>query len=140
MFKDPIDPGRIPSLAQILAQPITGQNGELYQLKTRLVSRRTLRCLSCETIVYKAEYSPKVVKPRLKAIFFIVAIINWHDLSYLKAFAQDVFPDIKISREVTLTPGHISSIFLTILNNTTTSMDVKISGENVEDDPDCVDV
>jgi hypothetical protein len=58
----------IPTLSQILAQPLTTSDKQLFPTKTRLITRRLLRCVTCDTILYKGEYSPNVVKPRLQVI------------------------------------------------------------------------
>lgn len=116
------DPGSTLGLEQIISHPVLGSNSQLFPTKVKMISRRAFRCSDCDTMLYKGELSPNVVKPRMQC------------------FAIDFFPDVKISREVQLTPGHNSAFFLSITNNTAQQMEVKLTGLKCEEDASCVDV
>lgn len=114
--------GNTVGLTQIITYPITGTNNQFYPFKVKMISRRALRCLGCETMLYKGELSPNVVKTRLQS------------------FAIDFLPEIRISRNVQLTPGQKSAFFLTITNNTMNTLELKLRGRGPENGSNCMDV
>ncbi|KAL7079115.1 hypothetical protein ACQ4LE_001514 [Meloidogyne hapla] len=116
-----IDPGNVPNLSQSILHLITDKKGKLYPSHVKTNSRRTLRCVGCENIIYRGEFSPSEVKPKLQSL------------------ALDFFPEIRISRQVELVSGQNSAFFLAINNNTIHSLNVKLIGEKCENDEKCVD-
>jgi hypothetical protein len=53
---------------------------------------------------------------------------------------MDSFPEIRISRQVQLIPGQSSAFFLTITNNTSYTMELKLIGQKCDADAHFVDV
>uniref|UniRef100_A0A914KIK3 Dynactin subunit 4 n=1 Tax=Meloidogyne incognita TaxID=6306 RepID=A0A914KIK3_MELIC len=121
LLTEPIDPGNVPNLSQSILHLITDKKGKLHPLHVKTNSRRILRCVECENIIYRGEFSPKDVKPKLQLL------------------ASDFFPEIRISRQVELVSGQNSVIFLAINNNTIYSFKVKLIGKKCENDGKCVD-
>jgi len=97
------------------------ESGRLLPPKVKLISRRSLRCVESEMMLYKGEYSPNVVKPRMQC------------------FALDYVPDVRISREVNIVPNQTSSFFLVVSNNSGFVMQVVLKGEYVKEDENCID-
>lgn len=121
IFTSAVEAGKVPSLVQVLNQPLSCESGRLLPPKVKLISRRSLRCVQSDAMLYKGEYSPNVVKPRMQF------------------FGFDFVPDIRISREVNIVPNQISSFFLVVSNNSGFVIKVTLKGDCVEEDEDCVD-
>src|SRR4051812_24214743 len=66
IYTDVVDPGKIPTLSQFLAQPLFGTTGVLLPTKVKMMARRSLRCVESDSMIYKGEYGPTVVKPKLQ--------------------------------------------------------------------------
>ncbi|KAH7696606.1 dynactin 4 [Aphelenchoides avenae] len=120
IFTESVDVGKIPTLDQIIRQPLCG-NGPLYPLKLRITARRMIRCAESDQQLYRGEYSPSIVKARFQAP------------------ACDYLPDVRISRDIQLTPDQWSSIFLTISNFTQSPMEVVFQGEYNSAEADCLE-
>jgi hypothetical protein len=114
IFTARVDPDKVPTLEQIIKQPLCG-TGPLYPLRLKINARRTVRCVESDQCLYRGEYGPSVVKARFQSL------------------AGDFIPDLRISRSIELTPDQWSSIFLRITNFSSAPMDVVVQGEYIND-------
>ncbi|KAI1731619.1 dynactin p62 family domain-containing protein [Ditylenchus destructor] len=120
IFTTKVDAGKVPSLTQVLNQPLCCESGQLLPSKVKLISRRSLRCVESDMMLYKGEYSPIVVKPRMQC------------------FALDHVPDVRISRAVNIEPDQAFSFFIVVSNNSGFVMKTVLKGE-CGDDKECFD-
>lgn len=56
----------MPTLAQILRQPLCGNSNIFFPSKVKLISRRFLRCTESETLLYRGELNPSAVKAKMQ--------------------------------------------------------------------------
>lgn len=77
IFNEEIDANKVLTMEQLLRQPFASLNNkqheqQLLPAKVKLMSRRGMRCLQCDTILYKSEYNPVTVKPRTQVFFILI--------------------------------------------------------------------
>lgn len=85
------------------------------------MARRTLRCVESDIMLYKGEYSPNVVKPKIQSL------------------GIDFVPELRLSRKVQLIEGQSSSFFLIVSNGSIYPMKVILKGEHNAGDANCID-
>lgn len=50
----------------MLRQPLCGDSKFLFSSKVKLISRRFLRCIESETLLYRGELNPNAVKAKMQ--------------------------------------------------------------------------